>query len=338
MASAFAQTGMSAAKGPLDSLQQSRPGLFVKKLLDDQVPNLAALLAWGTLSAMLPLLLGVLSLAGLILRDPQTLDKVYSSLLAAVPSGAAQPMSDALDSIRQASAAPAGAVALILLLFNGSSFFANMGSVFDQAYHVQGRNFIVQRLIAIVMLVVTSILLVLSTLAEGIGTIVASVPTLGLPIGPALATFIGYSISIGGAFVLFLLLYKVLPNVSQAWRGVIPGAITSTVLFLVITQIFPIYLALFPPNHAYAIFGVFLVLTFWLYLLGFVFVIGAELNAFLREPSRSVALEEATSVAARRSSEQKPTLAGRILGVMGLIVAALLLRRRTGPTDHHVAA
>ena len=58
----------------------------------------------------------------------------------------------------------------------------------------------------------------------------------------------------------------------------------SSVLFFVILTVFPIYVGLFPPNQAYAVFGVFLVFTFWLYLLGFVFVLGAELNAFLQEP------------------------------------------------------
>jgi hypothetical protein len=71
------------------------------------------------------------------------------------------------------------------------------------------------------------------------------------------------------------------------------------VLFFAILMVFPLYLKLFPPNQAYAVFGIFLVLTFWLYLLGIVFVLGAELNAFLQEPSRSVALAEATQQAQR---------------------------------------
>jgi uncharacterized BrkB/YihY/UPF0761 family membrane protein len=102
---------MNSIKARLAAFQRSRAGLFVKKVLDDQTPNLAALLAWGTLSAMLPLILGVLSLAGLILRDEQRLDQIYGTLLALVPSGATQPLRDALQSVRQSSAAPAGIVA-----------------------------------------------------------------------------------------------------------------------------------------------------------------------------------------------------------------------------------
>ena len=38
-----------------------------------------------TLSTLLPLLLGVLTVAGLVLRDPQRLDALYQTLLVLVP-------------------------------------------------------------------------------------------------------------------------------------------------------------------------------------------------------------------------------------------------------------
>jgi membrane protein len=385
---------MNSLKARLEAFQRSRVGLFVKKCLDDQAPNLGALLAWGTLSAMLPLLLGILSLAGLVLRDPATLDKVYSTLYGLLPADAIDPVRSVLDGVRQGSAAGAGIVALLLLLINGSSFFSNMASVFNQAYHVQGRNPIVERLIALVMLLVTAVLIVVSTLAAGVSSVVTNIPGV-LPIGPVLGQVVGWSISIVSVFVLFLLIYRVLPNAKQTLRDVIPGALLASVLLLVISQLFPLYVKFFPPNHAYALFGVFLLLTFYLYVVGIVLVLGAELNAFLEQPARSVALAEASARAdhgqaafnqqtgevtaeasgqapamsgggplggARRSPQEQleteqPSgarpqrgqpqpqaaghagFAGHLLGFLGLIVAAVLLRGRTASeSDHRVAA
>lgn len=335
MTSAFCLSHMEWLKAKLDAFQRSRFGLFVKKVMDDQAPNLAALLAWGTLSAILPLILGVLSVAGLVLRDPRRLDEVYNTLLLLVPAQGAGPLGDALQSVREASAAPAGIFAVVLLLVNGSSFFSNMSSVFDQAYHVESRNFLMQRVVSGVMLVITTILVVIATLTAGLTSLIGNVP-LGLPIGPVLVKVAGWSISILSAFLFFLLIYKVLPHAKQGWRSVLPGALLSSALLLVISQIFPLYVALFPPNQAYAVFGVFLVFTFWLYLLGFVLVLGAELNAFLQEPARSVAVAEATAKAHRRQSAYdldedcapRPSLAWRLLGCVGLLVAVLLLRNR----------
>lgn len=385
---------MNSLKARLEAFQRSRVGLFLKKTLDDQAPNLAALLAWGTLSAILPLLLGVLSIAGLVLRDQNTLDKIYSNLYSVLPADAAQPVSTVLESARQGSAAPAGILAILLLLITGSSFFSNMASVFDLAYHVQGRNPILERLVGLLMLIVTTVLLIVSTLAAGLSSVVSNIPGV-LPIGPVLGQVIGWSISIISVFILFLLLFRVLPNAKQTWRDVVPGTLLSTVLLLVISQVFPIYVKLFPPNHAYAVFGVFLVFTFWLYLVGFVFIFGAELNAYIEQPARSVALAEATAAAERgravfdqqtggvsaqahgqapamqgggvlgapsrspaeqgqiqgnrpgaeqgqqgqqgqrRPEPQHAGLAGHLLGFVGLIVAAVLLRGRSVSEDEH---
>jgi membrane protein len=379
---------MNSLKAKLEAFQRSRAGLFVKKIQDDQAPNLAALLAWGTLSAMLPLMLGILTMAGLVLRDPERLNQVFDTIVTLVPQQASGPLTEALEGVRTSAAAPAGVIAILLLLFNGSAFFSNMASVFDHAYHVESRNFIMQRVVSIVMLIITTSLLVISTLSLGLGSIVDNLPLGALPVGPVLGRVVTWSISILSAFLLFVLLYKVLPNANQGWRNVLPGALLGTVLFFVILGVFPLYVTFFPPNQAYAVFGVFLVFTFFLYLLGFVFVLGAELNAFLQEPARSAALAEATQKAVKGQADysqqgghvqaeakgdapelqgggplgapaksanaqlheqgqtaakqtddshqgSKPTIAGRILGFIGLLVAVILLRGNQSKPEPH---
>src|ERR1700730_11924771 len=101
---------MNSLRARFQAFQRSTAGLFVQKLMDDQAPTLASLLAWSPLSAILPLILGVLSVAGLLLRDPQVLDQVYNTILALVPGQAAGRVSDARRGARMAAAAAAGAV------------------------------------------------------------------------------------------------------------------------------------------------------------------------------------------------------------------------------------
>jgi hypothetical protein len=177
-----------------------------------------------------------------------------------------------------------------------------MAGVFDQAYHVQSRNVVMQRVVSLVMLVIVTALLIVSTLALGVGSLLGNVP-LGLGTNPIAGRVVSWSLSIASAFMLFFLLYQVLPNARQTWRNVLPGTLLSTVLFFVLLGLFPLYMTVFPPNHAYAVFGVFLVFTFFLYLLGFVLVLGAELNAFLQQPARALALADATAHAERGEAE-----------------------------------
>src|ERR671933_1982592 len=293
---------MQGLRDKLAALQRSRLGQLLKKFQDDKATNLGQVLAWGTLSTLLPLVLGILSLAGLVLRDSQQVDRIYQTLVAVVPQQAAGPLTTALESIRQKAGAGVGIVGLVLLLFNGSSFFANMASVFDQVFHVEDRNFLMQRLVSIGMLIITTVLIVVSTVAVGVGSLVDAVPFL-LPVGPVLGKVVSWSVSIVSVVLLFVLIYRILPNKPQTWGQSLPGALLATVLLFVISQVFPLYVALFPPNQAYAAFGIFLVFAFFLYMLGMIFVLGAELNAFLQEPARSVALAEATQQAAHGKAE-----------------------------------
>ncbi len=377
----------------LAAFKRSRAGQFVQKVQDDRAPNLAVLLAWGTLNTMLPLLLGILAIVGLIIRDPKQLDSLTGTLLAVLPEQAATAIHDILAQSRQ-SAGVAGIISLLLLLFTGTNFFANMQMVFNLAYHIEDRNIIMQRVVALIMLILVTALLLISTTAYGIGNTIGSLP-IALPVGPVLGRLLGWLISLVSALAMFLLLYKILPNKSQGWKQALPGAVAAAVLFFVILQVFPLYLAVFGKGFAaYQAFGVFLVLMFWLFLLGLVLVGGAELNAFLEQPGRSTALAaskakaekgqvetseeggevraEATGVGVsggeetgggaaegrpgafgRPAAQKKPaagqpagaggqagggggggsSLPGKLIGLVGLAVAAFLLRGQlpTGP-------
>jgi YihY family inner membrane protein len=209
-------------------------------------------------------------------------------MFGALPYEAAQTLQGILTTTRE-NAGAAGILSLALLLLTGTNFFANMQMVFNMAYHVEDRNILMQRVIALIMFVLVTALLLVSTTAYGIGNLIGSLP-IAVPVGPILGRIVGWLISIVSALAMFLLLYKILPNRSQGWKQALPGALAAAVASSVILQVFPLYAKLFPPNQAYAAFGVFLVLLFWLYLLGLVLVGGAELNAFLEEPGRSTAL------------------------------------------------
>lgn len=381
-------SAVQSLKGKLETIQQSRAGQFFKKISDDELTNLAALIAWNTLSTILPLLLGILALAGLVLRDPTRLDQVYNALLAVLPANTTSMLSPALDSVQHQAAGPAGIIGVVLLLINGSSFFSNLENVFDRAYHVPMRNVVMQRVVGLIMLLVVTALLLLSITALGIGGLIGSLP-LGLPVGPVLGRVVSWSISAIATLLMFLLVYRVIPNAKQGWRAAVPGTVLSVVAFFVILMVFPLYVKLFPPNQAYATFGIFLVLMFWLYLLGITFVLGVEINAFLLEPNRAVALAEATNQAqqgqaqvqaeggqveahttgkapsdlqgaahsggavsadvlpsgaqnaapaSNASSQNRGGLGGRVIGLIGLVLAAVLLRGRTASSDSPRAA
>jgi membrane protein len=337
----------------LANLRQSAAGRFFKKFQDDRGTSLAILLAWGTLNTLFPLLLGMSALAGLVLQDEQRLTELTTQIAQLFPEQVAANLAGVLQDTRK-SAAALGIIGFALLLFNGSGFFVNMQSVFNQAYHAEDRGFVGQRAIGLLMLLIATILLVGSGAAFGIGSFLATagnavfealpfeVPGRGL-----VGVVTGSAVSIILALATFVLLYRILPNVTQTWRQALPGAVLVAMLFFVIIQVFPLYMALFGQGfQTYALFGIFLLMMFWCYVLGIILVLGAELNAFLKDPALAersalrAAAMRAPSVQARERGQvgqerrEEPRAAGRrglkgvLVGLAGLLAAGLMLRRR----------
>jgi membrane protein len=300
--SAQAHDGVGGVHIPWLSDRHPRMAQFVLKLVDDRVPNLAVLLAWGALSTLFPAVLGLLALAGLILRDPQRLDEFTGALFAILPEPAAGTLRDILARTRL-NAGAAEIISVLLILFNGANFFAGMESVFNSAYHVADRNLLLQRVVGVLVLLAVAALAVISISAYSLSTLLAadssallSVLPFAVPARNVLGAIVGWLVSLVSTGALFLLLYRVLPHKPQRWRQALPGALLATVLLLIILQVFPLYLTIFGQGfEVYAAFGIFLLLMFWLYLLGLALVLGAELNAFLEEPGRAAALAETTA-------------------------------------------
>jgi membrane protein len=279
--------------------------------MDDRVLTLASLVAWSMLNTLLPLMLAVLALVGVLLGDSPGAAAVEATLLAALPAGASALVRDSLAAVQRA-AGVAGLISLGLLLFNGSNFFVTLESVFDLAYHVPERNLITQRLVSFAALFVMTALVLLATAAGAVGgvfgqAVATALPRLGVVADAGLAT----AASVASLAATFVLMYWGLPNTRISLRQALPGALVAAALFVAILRIFPLYVALFGQGFSvFAAFGTVLLFMFWLYLVGAVLVGGAELNAFLQDPERSVAVSALAARAVTGRLELPPAVPG----------------------------
>jgi membrane protein len=78
------------------------------------------------------------------------------------------------------------------------------------------------------------------------------------------------------------LAYYFLPDVKQEFKFITPGSVLGTLLWLLCTWGFGQYVASFADyNVTYGSLGGVIVLLGWLYLSGFIFIMGGEINAIL---------------------------------------------------------
>jgi membrane protein len=79
-------------------------------------------------------------------------------------------------------------------------------------------------------------------------------------------------------YVVFLLVYRLVPNVRHGWRDVWLGALLATVLFEILKNGFAIYIANVGNFDAvYGSLGVLLLFMLWTYLAASILLLGAEL-------------------------------------------------------------
>ena len=80
---------------------------------------------------------------------------------------------------------------------------------------------------------------------------------------------------------MFMAVYRFVPHVPLRLADVWPGALLGGVLFVLLSQAFPLYFRLLGGTYAvYQTLGLFLILMTWFYCLALILVLGAELNAF----------------------------------------------------------
>jgi len=82
------------------------------------------------------------------------------------------------------------------------------------------------------------------------------------------------------------LVYYFAPDAEQDWAWITPGAVAATILWLLISILFKLYVANFTDYEgSYGTVGGVIVVLLWLYVSGIAILTGAELNAEIEHAS-----------------------------------------------------
>jgi len=258
------------------------PGRVAQKFLDDQAPNWAALIAWNTLFAMFPIVIFAASLLGFALRlfgEANTV--VYKTIFSALPGDQTE-LVKAVSGVKSQSGL-LFIVGLVGLLWGGSALFGAMEQAFAVIYHTKPRDFVRQKLIAFGMVFLFTILLGIAVATSAALPALKHIPDLPAFLYSGVAAFILQVIvwTLAG-FLLFGIMYYVIPNRKQQLRKVIPGAVVAGILFELVTLLFPLYLELNRGINQYGkTFGLFFVLMTFFFFIGLITMIGVEVNSVI---------------------------------------------------------
>jgi membrane protein len=257
---------------------------FWTKLNDDWVFNLAGMLAYNFLMSLFPILLLLLAAVGLILGDhaSEVYAQIEQAFVQIIPGGAE--IFQAVANQLTRNVGPLFIIGLGGSILAGSNLFMVIESCFGIIFRVRGRDLIPKQLMAFGMLALYLILAPLIALAFTLPSAIVRLvdPYLAGSSQEALAGVLGNIVAVLSAFILFGAIYLIVPNRHIHLTQVIPGTLVATALLVPYVSLFPLYANIFlrPENYG-SLAGFAVVILIFFYYLGFILLLGAELNSWI---------------------------------------------------------
>ncbi len=261
-----------------------------REFVHDNGSLVAAAIAFYGLLSVIPLLLLGIGAMGYVLGSQRAFSEVASLIREYIPVGTEELRAN-LDAIRQSSGVVSG-VGLLGLLWSGSQIFVTLQYAMNIALDATSKpNYIVTRLRAVVLVMVSGLLLASSlgitwsiTAARAFDIRIAGFSTNSLtPVWDLLVTLVPIFISV----IMFFIVYKLLPTVEMGIKGPLIAGVTAGLLFELAKWVFGWYAANFGNFTAvYGSIGGVIVLVLWIYYVSVVTLIGAEVASVYRQHER----------------------------------------------------
>jgi membrane protein len=238
---------------------------------------------YAILLALFPGLAALISLYGLVF-DPAQVEKQIEVLSGVMPEQTQKLLSEELHSLVDASYTALGVsavIALLIAVWSASRGMSGLISALDIAYEErETRSFVRFNMIALALtgcLIVGGIFVV--TL---VAVLPAAVQLLGLGSSTKwLLLIVQWPLLIVIVMLGLAVLYRYAPDREESkWRWVSPGAIVATLLWIIASIAFTVYVANFNSyDKTYGSLGGVIILLTWLYLSALAVLLGAVINA-----------------------------------------------------------
>ncbi|PTL39971.1 YihY/virulence factor BrkB family protein [Alkalicoccus saliphilus] len=261
---------------------------------NDNVPLLAAAQAYYYMLSLVPMLVLAISILPYLNIDP---DAAMSTIQGLMPGGVSEVFEDQIADILTEQRGGLLTVGIIGTLWSASNGMNTFIKAQNEAYNVkQERSFIMARLVSIALTLGLILALIVALILPVFGnTIINSIAALGIIPGELefLFNVLRWVISITVTAVIFAVLYHVAPNIKIPFKNALPGAIFATFAWQLVSFGFSIYINNFN-NYAetYGSLGGIFILMLWLFIIGIILVVGAEINAILYRRRQGKALVE----------------------------------------------
>jgi len=251
---------------------------------NDHLSLIAAGVSFFLLLGLFPGLAAMISIYGWV-ADPATIGEHVNQLSNMLPKDAAEIINEQVGQVAgsETKAGIAAVIGVVLALWAGSKAMKGLIEALNIAYgEEEKRGFIKQQVIYVSLTlasVVTGLIAILL-----IAVIPAIVGYLPIPDwGKGALVWLRWPVLMIVGMTIIAAIYRYGPSRDKPeWKWVSWGAAVATILWLIASSLFSLYVSSFGNyNETYGSLGAVVVLMMWLYLTSFLILIGAELDTEL---------------------------------------------------------
>jgi len=276
----------------------------------DYAPSMGAALSYYTVFSLAPVLLIVVSVAGLVFGEEAARGEVFAQIAGLVGDEPARTIEQMLNHLRKPERGVVSTVVgVIALLIGATTVFGELQDDLDRIWRAPAREgasglwgLLRARLLSFGMILGIAFLLMVSLVLS------AAIAALGKWWGgvfgerEALLQLVNQLVGLLMTTVVFALIYKVMPRVKVRWHDVWLGALTTAVLFSVGKFLIGLYIGKSGVASGFGAAGSIAIVFVWVYYSAQIFLLGAEFTWVYAKTFGSMRALQARESAAPRPS------------------------------------
>ncbi|HYO23024.1 MAG TPA: YihY/virulence factor BrkB family protein [Flavisolibacter sp.] len=251
---------------------------------DDKVTKLSASLAYYTGFSLAPLLVVIIAICGFFFGREAVQGTIDNQIQSFIGADAAKQIQ---DMIRNAAVSGKGTMATIIgvvtLLIGATTIFGEIQDSINDIWGLKPKpkvgimKTLQTRLLSFGLIASLGFLLLVSLAAtsvvEGIGDRLKAM----LPDVTVIVFYIiNLVLTLGVTTLLFAVIFKVLPDAKIKWKDIWPGAIATSILFIIGKFAISLYISKSDIGSTYGAAGSLAVILVWIYYSSIILYFGAE--------------------------------------------------------------
>lgn len=258
-----------------------------RELAYDDVMGMAAQIAFYAMLGLFPFLIFLLSFISTFPLGEKLQPLMLKALEDQMPMEAAHYVTNVVMELIPQHNQGLLSFGLLAGLWGASMAIGALITTINRAYNIRPRrNMVKQKILAIGLTLGLSGVWLLAMTIVLVGPQATQYVFQWIGLASETNTF-WTSIRLSMAFVLNLValsvLYYFAPEAKQRFRWILPGAFTSTLLWLLASSAFRLFLRNFGHyNKTYGSLATVIILMIWLWISGLLFLLGAEINSLMK--------------------------------------------------------